>query len=282
MPPVKALQLQFLSVGSVKRTVFAVVRMCRSVQELRISGQNLEEKMMKVVFLTARARGLMALMQFRIPTLALRRRALFWAAAVGLSTALAFAADVPSLSGPGLAQGPFSSMHMLLEKTILKVDVVNIDVRVSPATQEKLQKAAQGKAKSAALDGELAKILMDSERATIQLTFVRDVPLGMWIDAVRESLAAAEKSGLMSGSVRKQVSDGLPVWFKPVEARGYKDKDRVVYHLEADKIRTVVVTAGGQVLVDRTDHGADKKRIVLTSYFAPGTDYRDLLLKSLK
>ena len=45
-------------------------------------------------------------------------------------------------------------------------------------------------------------------------------------------------------------------------------------------LRTVVVTKAGQIRLDRTDKG-DSPRVVLASYFAPGTDYRTLLLKSL-
>lgn len=203
-------------------------------------------------------------------------------AIVLLAASAALAGDVPSLSEAGLATGPFSSMHMMLEKTILKVDVATIDVKVSPATQEKFKQILGPKGYSPAVEGELAKTAMDSERAVIQLKFVRDVTLNQWIDGVKESLEAAEKSGLMTAAVRKQVSEGLPVWFKPVEARGYKTGDRVLYRIEAGQIRTVAVTREGQVLVDRVDQGADKRRIVLTSYFAPGTDYRQLLLQSLK
>lgn len=199
-----------------------------------------------------------------------------------LAASTALAGDVPSLSEPGLASGPLSSMHMMLEKTILKVDVATIDVKVSPPTQEKFKQILGGKGYSAAVEGALATAAMDTERAVIQLKFVRDVSLSQWIDGVRESLAAAEKAGLMTAAVRKQVSEGLPVWFKPVEARGYKTGDRVLYRIESGQIRTVAVTREGQVLVDRIDQGTDKRRIVLTSYFAPGTDYRQLLLQSLK
>lgn len=194
----------------------------------------------------------------------------------------AFAGDVPSLSEPGLGSGPFSNMHMMLEKTILKVDVATIDVKVGPSTQEKFKQILGGKPYNSGAEAELAKVAMDADRAVIQLKFVRDVSLGQWIDGVRDSLAAAEKAGLLSAAVRKQVSEGLPVWFKPVESRGYKSGDRVLYRLEPNQIRTVAVTREGQVLVDRVDQGTDKRRIVLTSYFAPGTDYRQLLLSSLK
>lgn len=202
--------------------------------------------------------------------------------AVALSAALALAAEVPSLSEAGLASGPLSSMHMMLEKTLLKVDIATIDVKVGPAVQEKFKQALAGKPYSPATEGELAKVALGADRAVIQLKFVRSVTLDQWIGGVRESLEAAEKAGLISGAVRKQVSDGLPVWFQPVKERGYKEGDRVLYRIDPAGLRTVAVTREGQVLVDRSDAGTDKSKIVLASYFAPGTDYRQLLLSSLK
>lgn len=233
---------------------------------------------------TRSSRGSMRRMFRRLPQVvaSVRRNAVASFFAVALSASLAFAAELPSLSEAGLASGSFSSMHMLLEKTILKVDVATIDVKVGPSVQEKFKQSLAGKGYSPAVEGELAKIAIGADRAVIQLKFVRDVSLDQWIGGVRESLVAAEKAGLISGAVRQQVSDGLPVWFQPVKERGYKDGDRVLYRIDAGGLRTVAVTREGQVLVDRTDTGTDKARIVLASYFAPGTDYRQLLLSSLK
>jgi hypothetical protein len=234
---------------------------------------------------TAPSRGSIRFMaSYSIPRLFARvqRGAVASFLAVAFVTTMALAADVPSLGEPGLASGSFSSMHMMLEKTFLKVDVATIDVKVGPAIQEKLKAARAGKAYSPAVEEELAKIAIGADRAVVQLKFVRDVSLSQWIDGVRESLVAAEKAGFISAAIRQQISDGLPVWFEPVKARGYHDGDRVLYRIDPSGLRTVAVTKDGQVLVDRTDAGKDKSHIVLSSYFAPGTDYRQLLLSSLK
>jgi len=202
--------------------------------------------------------------------------------AVALTATLAFAAEVPSLSESGLASGALSSMHMMLEKTILKVDIATIDVKVGSGVQEKFKQVLGGKPNSPAAQAELAKVVLAADRAVIQLKFVRSVTLDQWIGGVRESLEAAEKAGLISAAVRKQVSEGLPVWFQPLKDRGYKEGDKVFYRIDSAGLRTVAVTREGQVVVDRADAGTDKSKIVLASYFAPGTDYRELLLSSLK
>lgn len=206
-----------------------------------------------------------------------------WATCLGLSLlcAVAFAQALPSLADADLGKSAFSKMHMLLEKTVLSVDVATIDVRVDPKTEQKFIEIAKGKPYSKGLEGELAKVALDAESAVIQLKFVRDVSLDQWIDGVRESLEKAQKAGLVDGALRSKVSAGLPEWFKAMKESGFHDGDRVLYRITQGQLRTVAVTKAGRVMVDRMDTGTDKTKLVLASYFAPGTDYRELLLRSL-
>ena len=205
------------------------------------------------------------------------------ALAGALSSALALSAhaQLPSLTSPELAQGPFSSMRMLLEKTFLKIDVAWIDVRVSKRVQAELAKLAQGRAPSDALETELAKVIIEADHAVVQLAFVRDVPLERWIDGVRESVDKAVRARLISAELGRKVNDGLPQWFKAVEADGFHEGDRVLYEARPGVLRTVVVTRAGRVVVERTDKDPSSSRVLLASFFAPGTDYRSLLLTSL-
>jgi hypothetical protein len=214
----------------------------------------------------------------------LRRRFGLTLATVALAlttgVSVAVADGVPSMGE--LANGPFSHMHMLLEKTVLNVDVAKIEVAVDKPTQGKLAAARSGKAYSPAVESELAKIVLSADEAIIQMKFVRDVSLGQWIDGVRESLEKAVAAGLLAPALKKQVSDGLPNWFKAAEARGLKNGDRIIYRIKPSSLRSMIVQNDGKVVVDRTDEGADKADMALASYFAPGTDYRSLLLQSLK
>jgi hypothetical protein len=199
---------------------------------------------------------------------------------VTMGVGVALADGVPSLGE--LSSGPFSRMHMLLEKTLLKVDVAVIEVGVDKTTQGKLASASAGKTYSPALEAELAKIVLSADEAIVQMKFVRDVSFGQWIDGVRESLDKALAAGLVSAELKKKVSDGMPIWFKAAEPRGFKTGDRVIYRIKQNSLRSMIVQNDGKVVVDRTDEGADKGDMTLASYFAPGGDYRTLLLQSLK
>jgi len=187
----------------------------------------------------------------------------------------------PSLDSPELARGPFASMHMLLQKTILSINVATIEVRVDKPTQTRLAGIASGQQYSEELAQQLANVAIGAERAVVQMHFKRDIGLNRWIGVVRENLEQARKAGLISADLERQVGQGLAQWFAALKDRGYEKNDRLVYAVAPDSLRTVVVSAGGQVLVDRTDREPGARRVVMASYFAYGSEFREPLLRSL-
>lgn len=196
-------------------------------------------------------------------------------------TLVAGALPTPTLPSPDLAQGAFSSAHMLLQKTFLNINVANIDVQFDRPAQARFAELARGQAYSEALAQKLAPIAIGAERAIVQMQFVRDVPLGRWVSVVRDNLAQARAAGLISKELEQTVGAGLPRWFAALEKRGYEKGDRLIYAIAPDSLRTLVVSAGGQVLIDKTDTDQGVRRVVLASYFAPGSDFREPLLRAL-
>jgi len=188
---------------------------------------------------------------------------------------------LPSLDSSDLAQGPYSFMHMLLQKTFLKINVATIEVRVDKPTQTRFAGLARGQAYSEGLAQQLANVAIGAERAVVEMRFKRDVSLNRWIDVVRDNLKQARAAGLIAPDLEKRVSQGLPQWFAALRERGYEKGDRLIYAVGPDTLRTVVVSAGGQVFVDRPEREQGTRRVVLASYFASGSDFREPLLRSL-
>jgi hypothetical protein len=188
---------------------------------------------------------------------------------------------LPSLAATDLAHGPFAAMHMLLAKTFLKVEVLTVDVRFSAAVQAKFKDLAGGQALSSELEQSLAQTAMAAQRVVVRTKFRRDVGLGQWLDGVRENMEHAVKAGLISAATEKQLADGLPTVFAALKDRGFRDKDSVFYDVRPGSVRTTAVAADGSVLVDQVSHEPEVSRVVLSSYFAPGSEFRRPLLKSL-
>lgn len=189
--------------------------------------------------------------------------------------------SLPSLESSELAQGPYSYLHMLLQKTILRINVATVEVRVDQPTQTRLAALARGQAYSNGLEQQLANVAIGAERAVVQMRFKRDIPLKRYLGVVRDNLEAARKAGLIAADLEKKVSQGLPEWFGALADRGLLQDDRLLYAVGPDSLRTVVVSAAGQVFVDRLDREQGTRRVVLPSYFGPGTDTREGLLRSL-
>ena len=206
------------------------------------------------------------------------------AVALGMAVAAGVAvADgpLPSLDGPELGQGPYSAMRMRLQKTILNVNVADIDVKFDKPTQAKMAELARGKPYSEGLAHQLSLLTLDAKNAVFQMKFLRDIPLNRWIGVVKDSLDQAKAAGLITASMQDTVMKGLPEWFGALKDRGYEKGDRLIYAITPDGVRSVVASTGGKVFVDRFDKGHDGRRVVISSYFAPKSEFREPLLRSL-
>jgi hypothetical protein len=190
-------------------------------------------------------------------------------------------AAVPDLQEDRLATGPYSRMHMLLEKTVFAVDVLTVEVRVDSATQGRFRTLAQQHGDSEARLRRMAEAAVHADEVFIRLDFKRDVALNRWVAAVRESLVKARQAGIIDESTFGHVSDNLPVWFHGIADRGFRYGDQILYRGYPDRLRTVLVTAEGKVLLDQTDAGTAPRVALLGGYFAPGTDFREPLIRSL-
>lgn len=205
--------------------------------------------------------------------------AAFAACAIGAAAIPAAVAGpaVPSLSEGGLASGPFSKMHMLLEKTILNVDVVTVDIRVDAKAQSEFVKIAQGKKIEGDVEEQLARAALAVDNAVVQMKFERDVSLSQWLDQVGGSLDKAVASGYITGARKAQVMSSLPNWFAPIKERGFKEGDKVLYRVQKGSLRTALQQVDGQVSIDQTDTGGDSAKVLFAGYFAPGADMRKML-----
>ncbi|HEY5449532.1 MAG TPA: hypothetical protein VIQ54_12320, partial [Polyangia bacterium] len=161
------------------------------------------------------------------------------------------------------------------------IKVATIDVRFDKGTQGRFAQIAGGKTYAPDLGHQLALAAIDAKHAVVVMQFQRDIPLNRWIGVVKDNLEQARKAGLLTRDVEQRVGNSLADWFGALKDRGYEKDDRLIYAVMPDSVRSVVVSKSGQVLVDRVDQGHEGRRVVLGSYFATGSEFREPLLKSM-
>lgn len=187
---------------------------------------------------------------------------------------------VPDVSQ--LAETPYATMGMKLEKTIFNVDVLTLLVRFDAATAERIGAAVAGSLKyDDDFQTRVADIALEAPEAVAEIEFLRDVSLGQFLDGVNDDMKRARDAGLLTTDGYAEVRNGLPEWFGFLEARRIHEGDRIAYRVRGDTIRTVFTGVDGDVLLDQTDVGRQNVLALLGAYFAPKSSFRKGLVRSL-
>jgi hypothetical protein len=187
----------------------------------------------------------------------------------------------PSLDSKEWAEGRHSSMHMLLKKTVLRVHVLTVDVRVGKEVHRRFVELIGKQPYSEALAQRLAGVTIDANDALVQVRYLRKVSFKQWLEGASENLGYAEAAGLITPELRRRVEARLPIVFAAIKERGYERGDRLLYRVGPSSLRSVILNEKGKVLLDKTEPGRESARVVMSSYFAPNNDFREALLRSL-
>lgn len=180
-----------------------------------------------------------------------------------------------------LATGPYSSMQMLLERTIFQVNVVDLTLRYDSATAARIRGAVEGREYSESVADTVAAAVLTARNINAHLDFRRDIGLDRFLESVRENMAAARDAGMLADSAFRRFEGELRGWYSALEGRGVKDGDITRYRIRGDSLRVVYRSAAGDTLIHRTDVGEQHRRAVIGGYLAPGVDFREGLVRSL-
>lgn len=206
-----------------------------------------------------------------------------------LSVLAVAGASLPAVAAPAqvsmevasLASGRYGRLHAVLEKTFLRIRVVAVEMRLGRATAARLERLIAGRNHSAQLAEQAARVLYTCDDAYVRLTFLRDIDIDSFLLGVRSNLDQARRAGVLTSEQREQLRDTIPRAFMTLGDRGIRHGDVLQYRVRGDAVRTVLSSARGIKLLDRTDFGAAGRLGQMGGYFAPGTDLRDDVLHSL-
>jgi hypothetical protein len=171
-------------------------------------------------------------------------------------------------------------METLLEKTIFQVDVLTLEIWIGGEAAAPLR-ALRGARSSGELRDSVASLAVHARDAWARITFVRDVSLGQFVGGIEDNMRRAVEADLLSRASAMLILDSIPLWFSVLEDRGIEDGDRLLYRLTGDTLHTRFFTRGGEILVDQTDIGPERRLSVFGSYFAPKSEFRKGLTNSL-
>lgn len=174
---------------------------------------------------------------------------------------------------------PSLTTRTLMEKTIFQVDVLTLELWLGPETVRRLSDVLplrDDESHDAA-----ALIALDSRDAWAELVFRRGVRLDQFLGGIDENMRRARDAGLLTPEGYELVATGLPRSYAPLAEDGIAEGDRIFYRIRGDTLRTVYQRVDGELVVDQTDVGPERRLSLLGSFFVEGSDFREGLVGSL-
>jgi hypothetical protein len=182
---------------------------------------------------------------------------------------------------PPFPAAPYSCMKTLLEKTVFDVNVLTLEVKVDPQTAARLEHAVAGKPVDEALADEITRVVLTGGEAWVRMTFHRGASQGQFIDGILKNMKRSLAAGIITEEHYEDVAKKLPDWYEFLADRGVKKGDRVLYWIHGDRLETAYRGVDGKVYLDMDEQDPQAREGVLGSFFAPGSDFRKGLVRSL-
>lgn len=173
------------------------------------------------------------------------------------------------------------TVRTLMERTIFGIDVLDLTVRFEGRVAERLRATAEGNAPDSPAADSVARMAAQATRAVAHLDFARDVSLDAFLDGIRTNALRAADAGMIGRDTYDEIAGSLQGWYAFLADRGVEEGDRMSYRIRGDTLNVRYRSADGELLLDRTEVGPEHRRSVLAGYFAPGSDFREGLLRSL-
>ena len=178
-------------------------------------------------------------------------------------------------------QRSFSHMSALLEKTLFKVDVLTLDVRVDSRTAGRLQSLAEGADYSDHIAGAVSRTVLTAPEVWVRMVFLRGVSQKQFLNGIKDNMKTALEAGLIDTEYYEDTLDNLPEWYDFLEDRRIQKGDAMVYYVHGDTLDSTYHGTDGDVLLDMRRQNPKSRYGVLGSYFAPRSDFRKNLVRSL-
>lgn len=187
------------------------------------------------------------------------------------------AADLLAHWSAGLGQTPAATMGFLFEVTFMKIDVADVEVRLTDPDAAALQAlVAEGK-RTDDRRRRAAAILHTADPIAYGMTFKRDSDQDRFFKGMLGNMARAVEAGELTADEYAGVEEHYRRLMAPHAERGTLKGDRLLYRLEGDTLRLLYLGVDGEVLVDQQLDDGIWQRAVRASYTGEQSKLRDKL-----
>lgn len=183
--------------------------------------------------------------------------------------------------GPALSDGPYSTMEMLLERTVFRANVLKTSVQVGEPTRRKLEQIVSGNAYSTELNNQVARAVMGARNLRVRVEFVRNITFGQYLEGVRENIGCARDTQFIGQEEYESAMEVIPRELAPLKDRGIRSGDVLIYDLVGNSVETTFLAGGDDRIVNYSRSGSGPRNALIGSYFAPCSDFREKLVRSL-
>lgn len=190
-------------------------------------------------------------------------------------------AGPPPVDTTGLADGPYATMEMLYERTIFNVDVLTLTLRFGEETAAELRRLVEGRSYGDALADTVARVALDAHDVLVRTRFERGVSLEQFLDGLRDSLERAREAGLITDEEHRTILGDVDVQYEPLAEDGIEEGEIMWYRIRGDSLHVAFQALDGGVPVEERPVGEERRLGVLGGYLAPGSDFREKLIRSL-
>jgi len=196
------------------------------------------------------------------------------------SVSNAFSAPADELTR-GLGETDHSRMEMRFKVTFFRIDIADVTALLAPEVAADLGALVEEGKKTDEVEALIRTILLDSDRVLNTMTFCRDADFGRFLKGATRSLQGAVDAKIITDEEFETLSSGIRADFSPLEVRGVKEGDAVHYLIAGSDLRTVVISAEGEVLLDLVRTGEIYTRGSKGSFFGKKSQFSEKLIESL-
>ena len=193
---------------------------------------------------------------------------------------LDWTADAP-VDTTGLSSIPGADMEMLYERTLFRVDVLQLSLRFGEDTADQLTRMVAGRDYDEDLAVSVTDRALQARDVLVRSRFLRDVSLEQFLDGVRDNLRDARDAGLLTTDEQQRIVAGVATSYQPLRESGIRAGETVWYRIHGDRLQVAFQALDGSLTLDLSFEGSEHRRAILGGYLAPASDFRDGLIRSL-